>query len=318
MAENTKALSLLLGHMKACHDAEKKRATGFMDATAPHAANDATARFALNYLDVFGYLSQTLANWSNISLQDILDAIRQYQGLIGLRTTGVLDVASVRAMAQPRCGCSDNDNSPSMQRLRAFATANLAKWQKSGITYAIADYLPTIDRKTFELTMAQSFAAWTKHINFGVAAAVNGSPDVVISTGQGAQSQFDGPGGTLAWAYLPDGQDSQLQLKFDLGETWSTSPAKRGILLANVATHEIGHILGLTHSRKQGALMAPIYNAAVADPQLEDDIPRIQARYGAKPAGPIIPPTDPTPSGRKTVTINGENLSITLDGNKIA
>ena len=50
--------------------------------------------------------------------------------------------------------------------------------------------------------------------------------------------------------------------------------------MLNVACHEFGHLLGLTHSKKPGALMAPYYNPFIATPQQDDDIVRVQKLYG--------------------------------------
>jgi hypothetical protein len=72
--------------------------------------------------------------------------------------------------------------------------------------------------------------------------------DVLIGTGKGPQSNFDGPGGTLAWACMPDGRDSRLMLRFDDDETWTLDPMQRGVVVSVVAAHEIGHVLGLDHA----------------------------------------------------------------------
>ena len=69
-------------------------------------------------------------------------------------------------------------------------------------------------------------------------------------------------------------------MKFDIAEFWITSPEKTGVLLENVAAHELGHILGLTHSEVSTALMAPYYNKNVNRPQENDDIERIRSLYG--------------------------------------
>jgi hypothetical protein len=55
-------------------------------------------------------------------------------------------------------------------------------------------------------------------------------------------------------------------------------------LFARVACHEIGHLLGLSHSWRPGAVMHE--KAPMAAPQVDDDIPRIQAMYGY--SGPTI------------------------------
>lgn len=49
-----------------------------------------------------------------------------------------------------------------------------------------------------------------------------------------------------------------------------------------VATHELGHALGMSHSSDPGALMFPIYAYTAEFPLSEDDIEGIQALYGEK------------------------------------
>lgn len=90
---------------------------------------------------------------------------------------------------------------------------------------------------------------------------------------------FDGPGGTLAHAYFPIyGGDAH----FDDEEVWTVS-SYRGTNLFQVAAHEFGHSLGLSHSDVRAALMAPIYKPYKDGYVLDsDDIEAIQALYGEK------------------------------------
>ena len=89
----------------------------------------------------------------------------------------------------------------------------------------------------------------------------------------GDGDSFDGPGGTLAHAYFPIyGGDAH----FDNSEYWTIN-SYRGTNLFQVAAHEFGHSLGLSHSDKKSALMAPFYRGY--DPNFlldEDDIRGVQ------------------------------------------
>lgn len=275
----------------------QKRPRGLAAAEQP-SSDPREAQFALQYLDAFGYLPKPLADWDKLQAADLTKAIKLFQGAVDLSRTGVLCAKVVRAMEAPRCGCPDVER-PHLQQYAAvkkWAKAMLPAWRKRSLTYAIVDYLPAFRREDQDAIIAAAFAAWTTQGNIDAVQVpgANGA-DIVISTGQGPRSNFDGPGGTLAWAYLPDGNDQQLLLKFDLGETWVASAAQRGIVLGNVACHEIGHTFGLSHSTVASALMAPIYNAAVAVPQLNDDVARFQVRYGARPATTPAPTPTPTP-----------------------
>lgn len=318
---NKKAVDLMVGHMNKSVKARGQRSRGLSPLHAPDAR---VAKFSLSYLDAFGYLQEELDKWKDITIGDIVEAVKSFQRFFGMKRTGELTVQTVRAMEMPRCGCPDINRSrfASYKAVRDFAAASLPKWRKSGLVYTIKDYVPGLSKPDFEQVIYNGFRAWTQHGNVEARPAQGSErPDIIISTGQGPQSNFDGPGGTLAWAYLPDGSDQQLMMKFDLGETFILTPGDRGILIPNVFTHEAGHLWGLDHSRVQPALMAPYYNAGTSVPQPNDDIPRFQARYGVRPAGGPTPPPGPTtpPGGtNRELTIRATGMTVLLDGRQIA
>lgn len=219
------------------------------------------------------------------------ESVRGFQRFAGLPETGKLDDATVDMLHAPRCGVSD------VQR----ATAD-AKWRKHDLAYHIAARVGGLEPSVVDHVIQQAFQAWAHvaDLRFTRAAQQQGA-DLVLSTGKGSRAGFDGPGGTLAWAQLPAGNDQPLLMRFDLGETWTNDPTADIFLLA-VAAHEFGHLLGLDHdSQGSGALMAPFYNRRTYAPQAKD-IQRIQGLYGPPRHDP------PPPPGRKTI------LTIELDG----
>ncbi|KAG5878181.1 hypothetical protein JTB14_028197 [Gonioctena quinquepunctata] len=97
---------------------------------------------------------------------------------------------------------------------------------------------------------------------------------------------FDGRGTVLAHAFFPTGHKTSVEVHFDADETWNTHPdSEEGTNLFNVAAHEIGHSLGLSHSNVESALMYPWYKKMENgfDYELpDDDKQAIQFLYGSR------------------------------------
>lgn len=276
-----------------------------------HPVKPEQLKFAVNYLSFFGYVGLHLLQ--NLDLEDLKAATRTFQRWFGLKQDGIVGPKTVRAMHCPRCGCPDvldKDKKEHVEYLQMQESIKeqRARWSKTQLTYALESYVTGLSKKAQADMIAAAFQSWTGLIDLEIrrcSIRKVKEADIVISNGSGKQHGFDGQGGTLAWAYLPRG-DKQLRMRFDLAETWVRNPLERGIHFQTVAAHEIGHLLGLQHSKVHGALMAPYYNPFVGKPQAKDDITRIQSLYG--PAGlpqAIIQPPD------KIVELNpGERLLV--------
>lgn len=252
----------------------------------------------IEYLVHYGYLAAnplSLALELPQAVEKIRDALRDFQVRAGLPDEG-LSTDTLIKLSEPRCGVSD--------ALRVGAEE--ARWRKSNLKYFVASYVNGLSRADQDDLLRLAWNDWQAVCGIQLTPADSQqSADIVISTGRGGGQGFDGPSGTLAWAYLPNGQDRQLLMRFDLDERWVKDNPQGGILLRNVACHEFGHLLGLEHSRVSGALMAPFYSARIVSPQANDDIPRIQALYGpvtVPPPPPPIPPIPPVPA-EKIVTL---------------
>ena len=100
------------------------------------------------------------------------------------------------------------------------------------------------------------------------------------------RATFDGRRGVVAHAYFP----SDGRIHFDEDEKWSFSGRRGGWWLWRytdaesmvwVATHEIGHALGLGHSTVRGTVMWP--TVSLGNPALHrDDVAGIRALYRCK------------------------------------
>ena len=280
----------------------KKEAQRLLLKAAPEGQQTpAQIKFSIDYLSFFGYIAVELLK--NMSLEDLQKAVKTFQRWFGLKSDGVVGPKTLRAMEIPRCGCPDvidesNNVHVQYMKMQAVIEENMAKWSKKGLTYAVHSYVGGLSKTRQLEILAGAWKAWDDVCGLEIRAISDvQKADLVLSTGSGSRHNFDGRGGTLAWAYLPNGRDQQLLMRFDLAETWIDNPRDRGILLFNVACHEFGHMIGLTHSKKKGALMAPYYNPNVAVPQWDDDIPRAEARYGKDQAKPEPPKPDPDTPG---------------------
>jgi len=271
-------------------------------------------QFAVGYLSFFGYLGIELL--SNVTSEDIEKAVKAFQKWWGLKADGVVGDKTLRAMETPRCGCpdkqdSDNPDQNEYNNMQALVLENQAKWNKCGLKYSVQGYVTgKIPKAQQKEIIKKAWGAWNDVCGIHVEEVRHAKDaDIVIKAEEGTAHKFDGRGGTLAWAYLPTGNDEQLAMKFDLAETWIANPRERGILMYNVAVHEFGHLLGLTHSKVSSAIMAPYYNPVITRPQENDDISRARKLYGPN-IGPVSSLTKPA---RKVVLQPGEDLLVVCE-----
>lgn len=257
----------------------------------------------IEYLKYYGYLIKE----DKFTLKDFFEAITLFKEFFHIDSDEALDRMTVKAMlSTPRCGHPD---------ILANRVEE-AKWRKKSLTYFIKQNVSRLNGKRDDdldcQEIAAAFASWSEvaDLKFSRVNSQNGA-DIVFSVGRGRAAGFDGPGQVLAYAYLPNGNDSQLGNVTDDDETWITLSNLRGIYRRNVLAHEIGHNLGLEHSRKTGCLMQPYYAPGIVKPQPNDDIERIQKLYG-KPTI-TIPPTQPPVTPPTTGKVTKLNMTL-VDG----
>lgn len=221
-----------------------------------------------------------------------------FQGFAGINVTGEVDDETKELMALPRCGVRDKVGFGTDSRAKRYALQG-SRWKVKNLTYRISKYPKKLNRPDVDKEIAKAFGVWTDYTDLTFTAKRSNPVHIEIRFEDGEHGDgdpFDGPGGTLAHAYFPVyGGDAH----FDDAEYW-TIGSSRGTNLFQVAAHEFGHSLGLSHSDVRSALMAPFYRGF--DPVFKldsDDVQGIQALYGRKSNGnnnpnvPVARPRDP-------------------------
>ncbi|XP_003491150.1 matrix metalloproteinase-14 isoform X1 [Bombus vosnesenskii] len=247
---------------------------------------------AMNYLSQFGYLQPINPTSGGIISQDTLSkAISEFQAFAGLNITGDFDDETFKLMALPRCGVKDKVG-PGFGRSKRYALQG-SRWRVKKLTYKISKYPRNLPQHKVDDELNKAFKVWSEYTDLVFIQKKSGQVHIEIRFEKGEHGDgdpFDGPGGTLAHAYFPVyGGDAH----FDDAEQW-TIDSFRGTNLFQVAAHEFGHSLGLSHSDVKAALMAPFYRGYQPYFQLDDDdIQGIQALYGKKSANSGGVPTGP-------------------------
>lgn len=262
----------------------------------------------LRYLKAFGYIVNTITDLRSVSNA----TIQQAQDILSIPQSGVVDDATIKAIdTVPRCGHHDRES------LAGGQAATINQWLKSracgptGLSYHIIKYVDGPTSQEQEQQIAAAFAAWESITTLRIVRKRSTDADIIIDASASRQEEFGTAGNVLAWAYLPQGASwtGQLIMKFDLAERWGSA-----INLQIVACHEIGHLLGLSHTSLKGQLMYPTYNEAIASPQWGYDVEQAQTRYGVAaqqpPNDPTIPPGTINPFDKSVITYNGKFYKI--------
>lgn len=249
------------------------------------------------YLSRFGYLK------NNKPFSDEFDAsfesaLIQYQRNLGLQVTAKLDSTTLSQMITPRCGVQDTIKT---HRNHIHNTTHFVyfpgkpRWSRDNdmpitLTYSFSrDYMiHNLSFQEIRETFKRAFSKWSVVIPVKFVESKDyGFADIKIgfySGEHGDDEPFDGVLGVLAHSFLPE----IGRLHLDAAETWAVdfgvTKSEVAVDLESVATHEIGHLLGLSHSSVKEAVMYPSLRPRDKRADLNiDDIKGVQSLYGSNP-----------------------------------
>ncbi|XP_012660504.2 matrix metalloproteinase-26 [Otolemur garnettii] len=152
---------------------------------------------------------------------------------------------------QPCCGVPELGNSSIF--------SETSKLNKYIVTYRVINYPHAMKPSTVSDIMYNAASLWSTVTPLIFQQVQSEDADIKISFlnwDHGDDLPFDGPDGVLAHAFLPNSVNPGV-IHFDNNEHWSSSNTGYNLFL--VATHEIGHSLGLYHSENQNSIMYPMY-----------------------------------------------------------
>ncbi|KRZ74010.1 Stromelysin-2 [Trichinella papuae] len=232
--------------------------------------------FVTNYLKKYGYLQ------NDADVHQRSEALKRFQRHASLPITGIINSETMYYMSLPRCSLKDVDEED-------FSSDFISKLKRrkrfANLTYIISRYTNRLPKDNVNNTIRRAFKVWEEKspLRFRQISKRPANIDIAfLQQNHGDGEPFDGQGGILAHAFFPRyGGD----VHFDDDEYWTPEP-NSGVDLYAVAAHEIGHSLGLKHSKNRNALMAPFYqtysNSGIH--LHNDDIQALQYLYGTEEA----------------------------------
>ena len=229
------------------------------EATTVDTTTSGNVKQLQRYLARFGYYDGAVDGMFQGKTED---ALKEFQEANGLLSDGV---AGQVTKAQISASLNDGGSHKRADDTRVFPAG-------APVKYFLGPSPGYLDRQEYEAVVAASVAQWAEASGGGLTfeacendTDVNmkflfGVPHTSSTDAAGEEAdilQFDGPGGELARA---DGVD----VIFDTAERWKLSAEaclKPGDFnLAAVCLHEVGHVIGLAHSRDPLAVMSPYYS----------------------------------------------------------
>lgn len=209
----------------------------------------------------------------------LVRAIKKYQTFYQLKQDGIVGKITRNCLQHARCGNPDIPSGAKDDFTAAAYVATGCKYDKETLLYSIEKYPLQMQPQKIRTIIDAAFNAWSNvtRLNF---IYTDGRADLRIRWQQNDGSASLG-GHFLGKAYYPPwcgGTNAGLMI-LDSDEHWAET-AEDGIILYNVVLHEIGHLLGLSHSNNPSSIMHAQYHPR-SNTISTDDIAGIESIYGS-------------------------------------
>lgn len=217
--------------------------------------------------------------------------IAAYQDWHGLKPDGIPGPVTTTSMVQPRCGRPDYEEARPPEE---------SSWPRRCMDVTCSYKLAlNLGDDVIQSAWNKALTMWNQVCGINLRLSEDFDSASIWAT--------SGPlsGSTLAWSYLPNGNcRERLEQRYDSEQRWGHD------YLAKTILHEIGHAIGLSHSRSKADIMYPSITGAPVDSYPGDgDTAKVVDRYGRPnlPDGPDPVPED-APMGSR-ITITGDDLA---------
>jgi len=229
------------------------------------------------YLQHLGYEHNPVGSTS--LNKDLLQALNTFRRMNGMERVQNFDSSTRAALMAPRCGVPESP----------IGANSIGPWPRMHLTFTFGNMSVHLDPDSAKNCVRAAFSTWMQALpGFTFTEVPAGVPvDVIVEWRPANDPDFSLVGGLIAHADFPPPHSLTtsrlpLPLHFDDEEAaWCEGMMPGCFDIQTIALHEIGHLLGLSHSTTPDSVMFPQFKENHARHDLDSlDIDTARRLYG--------------------------------------